>query len=259
MGEGESVSFLCSKILASKEESKGEKLVEDLQKSIEQNEEIEIDLGRLFRQLKKKMSFIIAVTVIAIIISLLVTKFLIPKKYESMARIYLKPNITESGMIDYNTLTANSKMVNHYVLMLQGNSLLEDVAEKLKLENEALVKNSLSVSNEADSEIITVSARTKDAKMSKDIVNTTVNLFFESMKDKLDIKNMTILDAPQVNETPVSPSLKMNLLIGALLGIMVSCGFVTVQFLLDKRLHTKEDAESYLEIPVLAEIPFLED
>ena len=29
--------------------------------------------------------------------------------------------------------------------------------------------------------------------------------------------------------------------------------------LLDKRLHTKEDAESYLEIPVLAEIPFLED
>ena len=227
--------------------------MEDLQKSIEQNEEIEIDLGRLFRQLKKKMSFIIAVTVIAIIISLLVTKFLIPKKYESMARIYLKPNITESGMIDYNTLTANSKMVNNYVLMLQGNSLLEDVAEKLKLENEALVKNSLSVSNEADSEIITVSARTKDAKMSKDIVNTTVNLFFESMK------NMTILDAPQVNETPVSPSLKMNLLIGALLGIMVSCGFVTVQFLLDKRLHTKEDAESYLEIPVLAEIPFLED
>ena len=59
MGEGESVSFLCSKILASKEESKGEKLVEDLQKSIEQNEEIEIDLGRLFRQLKKKMSFIL--------------------------------------------------------------------------------------------------------------------------------------------------------------------------------------------------------
>ena len=98
--------------------------------------------------------------VIAIVISLLVTKFLIPKKYESMARIYLKPNITESGTIDYNTLTANSKMVNNYVLMLQGNSLLEDVTEKLKLEDEALVKNSLSVSNEADSEIITVSART---------------------------------------------------------------------------------------------------
>ena len=84
-----------------------------------------------------------------------------------MARIYLKPNITESGTIDYNTLTANSKMVNNYVLMLQGNSLLEDVTKKLKLENEELVKNSLSVSNEADSEIITVSAKTKDAKMSK--------------------------------------------------------------------------------------------
>ena len=80
-GKGRVYPFLC-KILASKEESKGEKLVEDLQKSIEQNEEIEIDLGRLLRQLKKKMSFIIAVTVIAIVISLLVTKFLIPDVYK---------------------------------------------------------------------------------------------------------------------------------------------------------------------------------
>ena len=233
--------------------------MEDLQKNTEQNEEVEIDLGRLFRQLKKHMSFIIAVTVIAIVVSLLVTKLLIPKKYESTARIYLKPNVSESGTIDYNTLTANSKMVNNYVLMLQGNSLLEDVTKKLDLKDEGLVKSSLTVSNEADSEIITVTARTKDAQMSRDIVNTTVNLFFVSMKDKLDIKNMTILDAPQVNDNPVSPSLKMNLVIGAFLGIMSSCGFITIQFLLDKRLHSKEDVESYLEIPVLAEIPFIED
>lgn len=233
--------------------------MEDLQKNTEQKEEVEIDLGRLFRQLKKHMSFIIAVTVIAIVVSLLVTKLLIPKKYESTARIYLKPNVSESGTIDYNTLTANSKMVNNYVLMLQGNSLLEDVTKKLDLKDEGLVKSSLTVSNEADSEIITVTARTKNAQMSRDIVNTTVNLFFVSMKDKLDIKNMTILDAPQVNDIPVSPSLKMNLVIGAFLGIMASCGFITIQFLLDKRLHSKEDVESYLEIPVLAEIPFIED
>lgn len=233
--------------------------MEELQKNMEQNEEVEIDLERLFHQLKKHIRLIIAAMLLGIVISFLVTRFLIPKKYESTARIYLKPNVTESGTIDYNTLTANSKMVNNYVLMLQGNSLLEDVTKQLKLQDDELVKRSLSVSNEIDSEIITVSARTEDAELSRDIVKTTVNLFFENMKDKLDIKNMTILDAPQVNEDAVSPSLKKNLLIGAFLGMVLSCGIVVIQFLLDKRLHNKEDVESYLGIAVLAEIPYLEE
>ena len=225
----------------------------------ENNEEIEIDLGRLFKEIKKKIGFIIIVTLIGAVLALVVTKLLIPKKYESSASIYLKPNVSETGTIDYNTLTANSKMVNNYVQMLKGTTLLEQVTEKLKIEEEGMVQNAITVSSATDSEIIIVTAKTKDPKLSKDIVETTVNMFFESMKDKLDIKNMTILDQPKINETAVSPSLKINLVIGAFLGMMVSGGIVVVQFLLDKRLHSKEDVESYLEIPVLAEIPWYEE
>ena len=225
----------------------------------ENNEEIEIDLGRLLKEIKKKIGFIIVMTLIGAILALVVTKLLIPKKYESSASIYLKPNVSESGTIDYNTLTANSKMVNNYVLMLQGDTLLEQVTEKLKIEDDKLVHGAISVSSAADSEIIEVTAKTKDPKLSKDIVDTTVNLFFETMKDKLDIKNMTILDQPKIEETPVSPSTKINLVIGAFIGMALSGGIVVIQFLLDKRLHSKEDAESYLEIPVLAEIPWYEE
>ena len=225
----------------------------------ENNEEIEIDLGRLFKEIKKKIGFIIIVTLIGAVLALVVTKLLIPKKYESSASIYLKPNVSETGTIDYNTLTANSKMVNNYVQMLKGTTLLEQVTEKLKIEEEGMVQNAITVSSATDSEIIIVTAKTKDPKLSKDIVETTLNMFFESMKDKLDIKNMTILDQPKINETAVSPSLKINLVIGAFLGMMVSGGIVVVQFLLDKRLHSKEDVESYLEIPVLAEIPWYEE
>lgn len=233
--------------------------MEEFKSEVEKNEELEIDLSRLFKELKKKAVFIILLTIIGAVISLLVTKFLITKKYESSASIYLKPNITESGTIDTNALTANSKMVNNYVLMLQGDTLLEEVTQKLKLKNEKLVQNAISVSSAADSEIINVTAKTEDPKLSRDIVDTTVNLFFESMKDKLDIKNMTILDKPKVEESPVSPSLKKNLILGALLGMLLSCGIVVIEFLLDKRLHSKDDVESYLEIPVLAEIPWIEE
>lgn len=233
--------------------------MEEFKYEVEKSEEFEIDVSRLLKELKKKAMFIFLLTLIGGVISLLITKFLITKKYESSASIYLKPNITESGTIDYNTLTANSKMVNNYVLMLQGDTLLEEVSEKLKIKDENLVKKAISVSSATDSEIIKVMARTEDPKLSRDIVDITVNLFFESMKDKLDIKNMTILDQPKIEETPVSPSLKKNLLLGALLGMLLSCGIVVIEFLLDKRLHSKDDVEAYLEIPVLAEIPWIEE
>lgn len=235
--------------------------MENLNNNTETNEEIEIDLSRLFIEIKKKLKFIILVGIIGGAIALTFTTFFISKKYESSARIYLKPNTTETGSIDYNALSANSKMVNNYMLMLQGDSILDKVTKTLKLEDmdKDFVKNSLSVTNETDSEIIKVSARTEDPELSKDIVSAAVDQFFSDVKAKLDVKNLMIIDQAKVEETPVAPSKKMNTALGILAGIFVSGGIVVLRFLLDKRMHTKDDVEAYLEIPVLAEIPYFED
>ena len=79
------------------------------------------------------------------------------------------------------------------------------------------------------------------------------------MKEKLDIKNMTISDQPKINEVPVSPNKKVNTLIGGVAGLLLSCGYVFLQYLFDKRLKNKADAESFLGVPVLGEIPWFED
>lgn len=235
--------------------------MENLKSNVENNEEIEIDLSRLFTEIRKKIKFIILVGIIGGAIAFTFTNFFISKKYESSARIYLKPNTTETGSIDYNTLTANSKMVNNYMLMIQGDSILDKVTETLKLEDkgENFLKESLSVTNETDSEIIKVTARTEDPELSKDIVSAVVDQFFSDVKAKLDVKNLMIIDQAKVEETPVAPNKKINTALGILAGIAISGGIVVLRFLLDKRMHTKEDVESYLEIPVLAEIPYYED
>lgn len=235
--------------------------MENLKSNVENNEEIEIDLSRLLTEIRKKIKFIILVGIIGGAIAFTFTNFFISKKYESSARIYLKPNTTETGSIDYNTLTANSKMVNNYMLMIQGDSILDKVTETLKLEDkgENFLKESLSVTNETDSEIIKVTARTEDPELSKDIVSAVVDQFFSDVKAKLDVKNLMIIDQAKVEETPVAPNKKINTALGILAGIAISGGIVVLRFLLDKRMHTKEDVESYLEIPVLAEIPYYED
>lgn len=223
------------------------------------NDEVEIDINVLIKLLKKNLKMIVLTTILCAIIAFLLTNFFMTKKYASEARIYLKPNVTEQGIVDSNTLASNSKMVNNYMSLMQGETILSKVADNLNINDVEEIKKSISVSNLNETEIIIVKATTEDPVKSQAIVKNTVDVFFEDMKEKLDIKNMTISDQPKVDETPVSPNKKMNTAIGAVLGLFLSCGYVFLQYLFDKRLKNKAEAESFLGVPVLGEIPWFED
>ena len=49
------------------------------------------------------------------------------------------------------------------------------------------------------------------------------------------------------------------IVIGGLVGAILSIGIIFIRFMLDNRLHTQEDVEKYLEIPNLGVIPYFED
>lgn len=231
-----------------------------MEDNLQNDDVLTIDLGQLFALLKKNMRLMILSALICGIIAFVFTSFLLPKKYASESSIYLVPKVnTETGTVDYNTVTANSKQVNNYMVMIKGENILSLVAKNLSIENVNEVMNSISVSNTANTEIIKIKATTDDPVKSQKIVNETINTFFEQMKTNLKIENMTVLNDAKVNEVPVSPNKKINTLVGVLLGLLGSGGYVLLTFMLDKRLRTKTEAENFLGIPVLAEIPFYED
>ncbi|WP_270360429.1 Wzz/FepE/Etk N-terminal domain-containing protein, partial [[Eubacterium] hominis] len=127
--------------------------MEDINKT---NDEIEIDISALMKLLKKNIKMIVICTVLGAVIAFLVTNFFMTKKYASSARIYLIPKVTEQGYADYNAVNSNSKMVNNYVSLMQGETILSKVADELNIENVEEVKNSLSITNVNETEIIDV-------------------------------------------------------------------------------------------------------
>lgn len=230
--------------------------------SIEQtpnNDEFEIDLGQLWTMMKKNMRLIILSMLVLAIAALLFTMFFIEKKYASETRIYLTPKVTDQGFVDNATVNTNNTMVNNYVSIIKGENILSKVAEELKLTSIQEVKSGLTVTNETNTQIISVVSKTDDPTKSKQIAETTARIFFSEMKESLNITSMTILDDAKINSAPVSPSLKKNALIGAFAGIALSCGYVFLKYILDKRLRNRNEAESFLGLPVLVEIPFFEN
>lgn len=221
----------------------------------ELNDEMEINIGELFKVLIKNILLVVIVSVLCAVIGLLSSMFLIDKKYSSEATIYITPKVTEQGTIDYNSIQTNSRMVNNYMEILKGETILAKVADQVGMESYSEVLDTLTISNPENTELISVSSETTDPELSQQIVSLVISTFTEDMMDILNLNNVTIINDAKVNENPVSPSVPKYTILGLAFGLVISCGYVFITFLFDKRLRTREEAENFLGVPVLATVP----
>lgn len=216
-----------------------------------------IDLNDLFREIVKHLKLIIILCVLFSIGGFFGTKLLIAPMYTASTSIYLTPQISESGSLDYNSQLSNSKLVNNVVELMTQNNIMSEVAKDIGLESADTVRGIVNVSNDSNTEIITVTATTNDPKLSKDVANDTVSTFIRTMQKNLNVRNIEVVDKAKLSYIPSGPNVKKNTLLATMVGFVLGCGYVTLRFLFDNRLRTKEEAEKYLGIPVFCEIPEL--
>lgn len=216
-----------------------------------------IDLLELFRAILKHIKLIIVLCILFGAGGFFGTKLLITPTYTASTSIYLTPQINESGSLDYNSQMANSKLVSNVVELMTQNNIMSEVAKNVGLESAESVKKVVKVSNDSDTEIITISATTTDPKLSKDIANDTVSTFIRTMQKNLNVSNIEVVDKAKLSYVPSGPNIKKNTLLATMVGFVLGCGYAILRFLFDNRLRTKEEAEKYLGIPVFCEIPEL--
>ena len=224
--------------------------------NVEDDEDV-IDLLEVARTILRHFKFIILLSVVFGVGGFFGTKLLIAPTYTASTSIYLTPQISESGSLDYNSQMANSKLVTNVVNLLTQNNIMSEVAKDVGFESADSVKKLVSVKNESDTEIITISATTTDPKLSKDIANDTVSTFIRTMQKNLNVRNIEVVDKAKLSYVPSGPNVKKNTMMAGVVGLFIGVGYAVLKFLLDNRLRTKEEAEKYLGIPVFCEIPEL--
>ena len=216
-----------------------------------------IDLSELFPAVLKYFKLIIVLCILFGAGGFFGTKLLIAPTYTASTSIYLTPQISDSGSLDYNSQMANSKLVTNAVNLLAQDNIMSEVAKDVGLESAEKVMDVVSVTNESNTEIITISATTTNPKLSKYIANDTVSTFIRTMQKNLNVRNIEVVDKAKLSYVPSGPNVKKNTLLAGILGLVVGVGYAVLKFLLDNHLRTKEEAEKYLGIPVFCEIPKL--
>jgi len=224
-------------------------------------EEETISLKEIAQIIKKHLAMIITLTIGATLISGLVTHFMITPIYQARSQFLVNQNQSETT-VELNEIRTNVELINTYSVIIKSERILNEVIDELNLTiGPGALSEKITVTNEGNSQVVSVSARDPEPRMAVDLANTTVEVFQEEIDNLMNVDNVNVLNAAvlSANPTPVSPNLTLNVAIAFVLGGMVGVGLAFLIEYLDTTVKTEEDVERYLELPVMGVISTVKD
>ena len=224
-------------------------------------EEETISLKEIAQIIKKHLAMIITLTIGATLISGLVTHFMITPVYQARSQFLVNQNQSETT-VELNEIRTNVELINTYSVIIKSERILNEVIDELNLTiGPGALSEKITVTNEGNSQVVSVSARDPEPRMAVDLANTTVEVFQEEIDNLMNVDNVNVLNAAvlSANPTPVSPNLTLNVAIAFVLGGMVGAGLAFLLEYLDTTVKTEEDVERYLELPVIGVISTVKD
>ena len=210
-------------------------------------EEQVISISEIFEALKKRWIMIATITIIATIISGILSFFVIKPTYEE-----------ESNLEGYNSndIQMYQKLLQTYAEAVRTNEVIkaaiENTSSSLSVSD---VKSDLTVIPISDTQILQIKYQNGDPSEAKEILENITNQFVILAKELVTNGNVKVIEEVQLPQNPVAPNKKMNIAIAFLLGLMVSVGIVFLLEYLDSTYKNKDQLERDLDIPVIGVIP----
>lgn len=221
-------------------------------------EEIEIDLREVFYLIRSYLPQIIIVGVLAAALAGIGTRTLITPKYTSNSKLYIAgANSVISSLSD---LQLGTQLTKDYAELVNSRPVVEEVIEELKLDMEYRDLLAITtVSNTTDTRILVISVEHSDPQVAKDIVDKFAQVISKQISEIMDVSEPKIVEQGYVEETPSSPNLRRNTVLGGVLGIVLAISVLVVRYMLDDNIKSQDDIEKYLQLNTLALIPVGEE
>ena len=230
---------------------------------VKENEETVIDLGRLLLTLKKNLFSIIAWAVVGLIISLVVLFIFIEPKYSATTDILVNQK-NDNVQTQYAAQQADLGAVTTYEDILKRSVILSPVLKEVKARDNYKgslgdLQKSVSVSNETNSKIISVTVTDRDAYTAADVANTVAKTFKEKIVKMMKIDNVTIVSSAKPNATPVFPKKTLGALVGIVLGALIGVAIAIVRELTDKTVKDMDFLTDEVGLTSLGTVFHIED
>lgn len=223
----------------------------------QENQAVEIDVFAMLKTLWKRKFSIVLVALVFAIAAFGYSAFLAKKEYQSTSRIYVVSRQNqENNALTNSDLQAGSYLVKDYREIILSQNVLTQAIEELKLDmTPAELSKKISVSVPTDTRILSITAKDGDPKEAARIANGLRNVAAEKIISVTKVSDVTTLDEAEVPQSPSSPNIRRNVLLGFIAGAGLMVVLMVVVEVLDDRVKRPEDIEELMGLALLGVVP----
>lgn len=221
-----------------------------------------ISLKELFGTLRKRLWLILSITILATLVSGIISYFFLTPIYQASTQILVNQKKSEQALYNASEVQTNLQLINTYNVIIKSPAILDLVIEELDLDMTAQQLNSMiTVGNETNSQVVNISVQNADKELAVDIANTTANVFKTEIVKIMNVDNVSVLTKASDVQTqsPIKPKPPLNIAIALVVGLMAGVGLAFLLEYLDNTVKDAQDIERTLELPVLGVISVIDD
>lgn len=223
----------------------------------QENQAVEIDVFAMLKTLWKRKFSIVLVALVFAIAAFGYSAFLAKKEYQSTSRIYVVSRQNQdNNALTNSDLQAGSYLVKDYREIILSQNVLSQAIEELKLDlTPAELSKKISVSVPTDTRILSITAKDGNPKEAARIANGLRNVAAEKIIAVTKVSDVTTLDEAEVPQSPSSPNIRRNVLLGFIAGAGLMVVLLVVVEVLDDRVKRPEDIEELMGLTLLGVVP----
>lgn len=223
--------------------------------------EQEIDLRQFWGIIKKRWWLLVAVPLLAALISGGISFYVLEPVYQASTTLIVGKKATNleeqlaRQLLENNVLAANRQLAKTYGEIAKSRTVREQVIAQLGLElTPDQLDSKLEVSQVKDTEILKITVMDTDPELAADIANVTVQKFAAAVIEIKKVDSVSIVDKAVVPAVPVKPNKMLNILIAFTVGLMGALGLSFLLEHLDNTIRSSKEAEELLDLSVLGVI-----
>lgn len=232
----------------------------------------EISLTQYLKELLNKIWIVIMLTVICGAMLFVYSFFFATPMYTSSAKMYVSNKQDTSTSISGTDLTAREKLVRTYAEIINSNTLLQMVCDKIDAHKSvkgyeylqstnytpASLKSIIDVEAANETEVFYIRAKTPSPELSQFIIEAITEYLPGEISRIMEASSANLIDKADLPSAPSSPNIFRNTLIGALVGFVIAAAIVFIIFRTDTVVRNETDlTEAFDDLIVLGAIPLM--
>ncbi len=194
-------------------------------------------LASFFRGLKRQWLFIFLGVLLGIVVASAYNFLWAEAEYASQTQIVVTPKDSDKDKADEKKAGLKT-----YDDLLHTPLILQPVAQAHQRDVETLSENT-HLEADQKSAVFNVIVTDGNASQAQSLASDISEEFIQQLPQVLDVEKVTLLSPASYNENPVSPNYWLNLLLGAVLGGLVSLVIQAIRVLNDDTVRSQAVVE----------------